>query len=105
MSELTERVNLRLTAQTFKPFERLAQLATGMGSPTTATQLVRMFVDAQVETVEMLVAAAEAGIRGDVEARDKVFDAILASQEADLQLARAVELAERRAVSPAVVSE
>jgi predicted DNA-binding protein len=93
---MEERINLRLSTEVYKPYERLAQLLTGMGQPMTATGLVRMLVEAQAEQTEMLCTAAEAAIRGDKEARNSVFDAVMAWNEAQIATARVVEAADRR---------
>jgi hypothetical protein len=96
---MEERINLRLSSEVYKPYVRLAQAITGMGHPMTATQLVRMLVEAQVEQTEMLCTYAEAALGGDVEARDAVFDAVMAWNENQLNTARTVENAERRAAA------
>lgn len=104
MPRMEERINLRLSSEVYKPYVRLAQAITGMGHPMTATQLVRMLVEAQVEQTEMLCTYAEAALRGDVEARDAVFDAVLAWNESLINTARTVEHAERRGAAAAPAS-
>ncbi len=101
MPRMEERINLRLSSEVYKPYVRLAQAFTGMGYPMTATQLVRMLVEAQVEQTEMLCTYAEAALRGDVEARDAVFDAVMAWNENQINTARTVENAERRGAAAA----
>jgi hypothetical protein len=92
---MEERINLRLSSEVYKPYARLAQVITGLGHPLTATHLVRWLVEAQVEQVEMLCTYAEAAQRGDVAARDAVFDAVMSLNEAQIKTARTVEEAER----------
>ncbi len=104
MARMEERINLRLSSEVYKPYVRLAQAITGMGHPMTATQLVRMLVEAQVEQIEMLCSYAEAALRGDVEARDAVFDAVMAWNENQINTVRTVENAERRGAAAASVS-
>ncbi len=104
MARMEERINLRLSSEVYKPYARLAQAFTGLGHPTTATQLVRMLVEAQVEQTEMLCAYAEAALRGDVQARDAVFDAVMAWNENQINTARTVENAERRGATAASAS-
>jgi hypothetical protein len=52
----------------------------------------------------MLCTYAEAALRGDVEARDAVFDAVLAWNENLINTARTVEDAERRGAAAAPAS-
>jgi predicted DNA-binding protein len=100
VSRMEERINLRLSTEVYRPYERLAQLMTGLGQPTTATGLVRMLVEAQAEQTELVCVAAEAALRGDKEARNAVLDSVLSWNEAHIATARAVEAAERRAADP-----
>ncbi len=99
MPRMEERINLRLSSEVYKPYLRLAQAFTGMGHPMTATRLVRMLVEAQVEQMEMLCTYAEAALRGDVEARDNVFETVMAWTENQINTARTMEHAERRAAA------
>jgi hypothetical protein len=98
---MEERINLRLSSEVYKPYARLAQAITGMGYPMTATRLVRVLVEAQVEQTEMLCAYAEAALRGNVEARNAVFDALMTWNENQIDTARTVENAERRGAAAA----
>ncbi len=100
--KMEERINLRLPTEVYAPYERLAQLLTGLGQPTTATQLVRTLVAGNVEQTTLLCASAAAALRGDQAAHDAVMDALHASQQAQLAAARAAVDAERRGTLAAV---
>jgi hypothetical protein len=103
---MEQRINLRLKDEVYAPYERLAQLLTGLGQPTTATQLVRTLVEGNVETTELLCASAAAALRGDREAHDAVMDALHASQQSQIAAAQAATAAERRgAVAAVAVSQ
>jgi hypothetical protein len=101
---MEERINLRLSTEVYRPYARLAQIMTGLGQPMTATGLVRMLVEAQVEQTEMICVAAEAALRGDKEARDAVLDAMLTWNEAHIATARTVEAADRSAAAAAAAA-
>lgn len=85
------RVNLRLKAETLAPYTRLAALITAMGQKTSATELIRAFVEAQQEQAEMLCSYAAAAANGDKDSAAKVFDALMSWNESHIQLAREAE--------------
>ncbi len=102
VARMEERINLRLSSEVYRPYSRLAQLMTGLGHPITATGLVRILVESQVEQMEILIAYAEAALRGDKESAHEVYDQMLAWNQSTIDVARAVEESERRALESAV---
>jgi len=95
-SRMEQRINLRLSNETYRPYERLAQLLTGLGRPITATQIVRDIVETYVEQMEINIAYAEAALRGDKVSQERLFDAMLDLHQAQLNASRAVQDAEGR---------
>ncbi len=89
MARMEARVNLRLATETYTPYVKLAKLLTDTGIPMSATQLLRMLVEAQVEQTELLVTFGEAAVRGDRAAARKMWDAVMEWNQAELNVARA----------------
>jgi hypothetical protein len=89
MAKMDGRVNLRLDADTLALYTRFADLLTKVGTPMTATQLIRLFVEQQCEQVAYLCSCAERALEGDKGEAHKVFDAILDWNEAQIRVARA----------------
>jgi predicted DNA-binding protein len=88
MAKMEARVNLRLASTTLEPYERLAEMMTKVGTPMTATQLIRLLVEEQLEQVEYLCSCAERALAGDKESALKVYDAILDWNESQIRVAR-----------------
>ena len=76
--------------------DKLAQLMTGLGRPMTATAIVRDLVETYLEQMEINIGYAEAALRGDTVAQEKLFNAMLALHQAQIDVARAVNDAEGR---------
>ncbi len=88
MAKMEARVNLRLASTTLEPYERLAEMMTKVGTPMTATQLIRLLVEEQLEQVEYLCSCAERALAGDKDSAMKVYDAILDWNESQIRVAR-----------------
>ncbi len=77
MARMEKRLNLRLDAELYGTYERLAAAMAKIGGPPTVTKCVRMLVELQQEQAEMLCAYAEKAAAGDREAAHEIFDKVM----------------------------
>ena len=82
---LSERVNLRLSAETFEAYEKVASFFN-----ISVTELVRQAVDASVPTMDALGEMIDRAKAGDADAARNVFGKLMDMHASQIALAQAM---------------